>query len=462
MYGGCHWYWSNRYRQERFEQGEGHYPRCRLTCFGEKNEDCGGCLGGTMNVYRLRKEPMPAATLISPNDDHLTFLDIKILSLTKDSKLLYIFCLHTNLRELLIMLYDERKHGEKEIGRVRGDMYDERGYFDGWDILPRRTENGEIEVEIYFSKRDFVDKSNHAIKMICKFGSNGKDFTYRTNHFTSKDGFAALYTAGTAVAVTKDGHLIVAGGTGHPVCHKGERIAKSRLWCKCEWTDDTNIRIIERGTLPGARSKSGKFVAIDTNGDELMLLGVNYGRFGCWKMSTVYESGKTQVKKIVTAEDDWIFDIDDTIKEAYLGRNKDSFIIEKGFYRGSVIAQLDLASGLGIEMCGSPDAYGKRGPSTRQKILIHSIGDDNIDARFVTLKDDSIYMRSVQLHIGPSWNVIRLIWIGYLKNKKNKKCRLQSLPKDIIKKILSLLEVDCHSRRIYVPMIQGIASLHDI
>ena len=40
---------------------------------------------------------------------------------------------------------------------------------------------------------------------------------------------------------------------------------------------------------------------------------------------------------------------------------------------------------------------------------------------------------------GLSWEMERMIWIGFYKNENNKKCRIQLLPKDIVKVILNML-----------------------
>lgn len=37
------------------------------------------------------------------------------------------------------------------------------------------------------------------------------------------------------------------------------------------------------------------------------------------------------------------------------------------------------------------------------------------------------------------WKIVRLIWIGYLKNEKNKKCLFVNLPKDIIIHVIKLI-----------------------
>ena len=37
------------------------------------------------------------------------------------------------------------------------------------------------------------------------------------------------------------------------------------------------------------------------------------------------------------------------------------------------------------------------------------------------------------------WDYIRLIWIAYLKNTNNSKCLLSSMPKDVIKHIISMI-----------------------
>ena len=35
------------------------------------------------------------------------------------------------------------------------------------------------------------------------------------------------------------------------------------------------------------------------------------------------------------------------------------------------------------------------------------------------------------------WEMERVIWIGYLKNVQNEKCLLSTMPKDIVRKVLS-------------------------
>ena len=37
------------------------------------------------------------------------------------------------------------------------------------------------------------------------------------------------------------------------------------------------------------------------------------------------------------------------------------------------------------------------------------------------------------------WNIERLIWIGFKKNEANKKCLIQLLAKDIVKKIIRMI-----------------------
>ena len=38
------------------------------------------------------------------------------------------------------------------------------------------------------------------------------------------------------------------------------------------------------------------------------------------------------------------------------------------------------------------------------------------------------------------WKIVRLLWIGYYNNDKNEKCLIQKLPKDILSKIIKLLD----------------------
>ena len=40
--------------------------------------------------------------------------------------------------------------------------------------------------------------------------------------------------------------------------------------------------------------------------------------------------------------------------------------------------------------------------------------------------------------LSTTWKYERLLWIAYLKNENNKKCLLASMPKDIIKQIVTM------------------------
>ena len=45
------------------------------------------------------------------------------------------------------------------------------------------------------------------------------------------------------------------------------------------------------------------------------------------------------------------------------------------------------------------------------------------------------------LILKPDWNIIRLLWIGYLKNTKNDLCYFKNLSKDVILLIIDLLKL---------------------
>ena len=45
-----------------------------------------------------------------------------------------------------------------------------------------------------------------------------------------------------------------------------------------------------------------------------------------------------------------------------------------------------------------------------------------------------------------SWNILRLIWIGFYKNENNKKCNLYLLSKDLIKYIIKFIGIQSNKK----------------
>ena len=53
------------------------------------------------------------------------------------------------------------------------------------------------------------------------------------------------------------------------------------------------------------------------------------------------------------------------------------------------------------------------------------------------MQNNSYYSFSIFSRI--EWNIERLIWIAFYKNTRNNKCKIQILPKDIVKEIIKMI-----------------------
>ena len=62
----------------------------------------------------------------------------------------------------------------------------------------------------------------------------------------------------------------------------------------------------------------------------------------------------------------------------------------------------------------------------------------NGDDKLLILRDRNYFCLNIYIHYLES-KIERIIWIGFYKNKKNTKCLIKTLPKDLIIYILDLL-----------------------
>lgn len=58
----------------------------------------------------------------------------------------------------------------------------------------------------------------------------------------------------------------------------------------------------------------------------------------------------------------------------------------------------------------------------------------------IQLTDFHVYMLFCLIQYRIVWKMIRLVWIGFLKNVNNDKCQLGKLPKDVIKHMMTFLK----------------------
>ena len=62
---------------------------------------------------------------------------------------------------------------------------------------------------------------------------------------------------------------------------------------------------------------------------------------------------------------------------------------------------------------------------------------------------------------GLRWEIERLLWIGYYKSKKNNKCLIQTLPKEILLKIIVIIDDNKKHHQPFQTYNCNVICLHD-
>ena len=65
--------------------------------------------------------------------------------------------------------------------------------------------------------------------------------------------------------------------------------------------------------------------------------------------------------------------------------------------------------------------------------------EEDKDSLTMVVMEEQNYFGFQLFKPGLSWKIERVIWIGFYKNDKNNECKIDLLPKDIVKVILDML-----------------------